>query len=93
VYNELQGQWSYGFASGGTVTLPVGATLLQVVAQGGASGGNLTIFGGATIAVAAGQTIPLRFLHRLAVAGATPTVVTTSTCSAFVEWAKPGSSI
>ena len=95
MYNELQGQYGYGWAAtgGGSVTLPVGATLLQVVLNGGASGGTAVIFGGATITVPPNQTYPLRFMHSCAVAGATPTVATTGTATAYVDWVKPGSSI
>ena len=95
MYNEIQGAWGYGYlATGGaTVTIPTGATLLQVVACGGASGGTLVILGGATITLVANENLTLRFLHRCAVAGATPTVVGTSTVTAFVDWVRPGSSI
>jgi hypothetical protein len=95
MYRDLVGQYRYGYAAtgGATVTIPVGATLLQVLADGGGSGGTLVVLGGDAITLAAGQQLDLRFMHSCAVAGAVPTVVTTSTVTAFVDYVRPGSSI
>ncbi len=85
--------WAYAAGASGTVTLPVGAELLEVTAQSAAAGGTVTIFGGTAIpvvgAAAAGQSVGLRlgFAHKQAVAttGAL-TIVFASTVSYFVQY-------
>lgn len=94
MYNELQGQWAYGFASSGSpVVVPTGKTLLQVLCYGGTGGGTVTIFGGAAITLAVGQELEIRLLHRNVVAGASPNIACTGTATAYADWVGPGSSI
>ena len=89
----IDGTWAYQAGSSGTVTLPVGSTLLSITAKVAASAsGTIAIFGGTAIpGSGAVQTdTTLRFDHGLAqaVTGAN-TVVFASTVSYYVEYSKP----
>lgn len=90
MWRELCGTWVQAAGASGTVTLPAGATLLQVVAVDTGGGGSVAIFGGTAIPITAAVPLNLRFNHTLAVAGATPTIVFTGTDSYFVEYVKSG---
>jgi hypothetical protein len=88
------GTWRYAAGTSGTVTLPEGATVKQIIVH--ASGAaTMTIFGGASIPIIAGVAIAFRFAHDLCVAGQVPgaalTIVFTGTDSFFIETIGPGS--
>jgi hypothetical protein len=89
----IQGTWRYAAGVSGTVTLPAGATVKQIVVHA-TTPGSMTIFGGASIPLAAGASPAFRFGHNVCVAGETPggglTIVFTGTDSYFVESIGPG---
>jgi hypothetical protein len=89
----MQGTWRYAAGASGTVTLPVGATLKQIIVHSTA-GGTVAIFGGTAIPVVAGTGFAIRFGHDVAVSSETPgggtTIVFTGTDSYFVESIGPG---
>jgi hypothetical protein len=89
----MQGKFIYYAGASGTVTLPPGATIKQIVAHSTA-GGTITIFGGASIPVIAGTMISLRFVHNNCVSKETANnsadIVFTGTDSYYVETLGPG---
>lgn len=92
--STIQGTWRYAAGTSGTVTLPKGATVKQIVAHASAGGASFTIFNGSSIPVPSGATITLRQIHDQAGAGQTPggdlTIVFTGTDMYFVESIGPG---
>ena len=88
---KLVGTHAYASGSAGTVTLPEGSVLLQIVATG-ASGAKVKIFGGSDIPLPSTLAYTFRFLHRLFTAPkpTNNTIVFTSTTSYFVEYIKSG---
>lgn len=92
MWRELVGTWVQAAGSSGTVTLPKGGILLQIVAVDTGGGGSVAIFGGTAIPLTAAVPLSLRFNHTLAQAPtADQTVVFTGTDSYFVEYLKaPG---
>jgi hypothetical protein len=85
----MQGKFIYYAGASGTVTIPNGATVKQIVVHS-TSGGTMTIFGGASIPIVAGTgTIAFRFGHDNCVAGQEAgggaTIVFTGTDSYYVE--------
>lgn len=89
----MYGTWRYAAGASGTITLPKGATLKQIIVHSTA-GGTVAIFGGTAIPVIAGTGFAIRFGHDVAVAAETPgadvTIVFTGTDSYFVETIGPG---
>lgn len=92
MYDELQGTWTYQAGASGTVTIPVGARILQIVVHSSSASGSVAMWGGTAIPVLSGETATFRFLHDLNLAPtAADTIVFTSTDSYFVEYLlKPG---
>lgn len=87
---KLTGTHEYASGASGTVTLPEGAVLLQIVATG-ATGAKVSIFGGSDVPLPSTLSYVFRFLHRLFVApSSNKTIVFTSTTSYFVEYIKAG---
>lgn len=83
------GKFTYYAGASGTVTLPSGATVKQIVVHSTA-GGTVTIFGGAAIPIIAGTgTIAFRFGHDNLVARQTASgsgdIVFAGTDSYYVE--------
>jgi hypothetical protein len=88
IYRFLQGStWQYAAGASGTVTIPAGSFILQIVAHSAAAG-TVAIFGGTAIPVGS-NGIALRFMHDLVVPGGTATVVFVGTDSYFVEYVTP----
>lgn len=89
----IAGKFAYFAGASGTVTLPAGATVKQIVAHSTA-GGTITIFGGASFPVIAGTGVALRFVHDHCVAKETSAnsadIVFTGTDSYYVETLGPG---
>lgn len=84
----MQGKFIYYAGAAGTVTLPAGATVKQIIAHSSA-GGTVTIFGGTAVPVIAGTGVAFRFNHDNAVAAETSsggaTIVFSGTDSYYVE--------
>lgn len=82
------GKFIYYAGASGTVTLPTGATVKQIVAHSTA-GGTIVIFGGPSFPVIAGTGVALRMMHDQCVAQQTSsgglTIVFTGTDSYYVE--------
>jgi len=91
MWRELVGTHFYDAGSSGSVVLPAGASILQIIAVDTSGGGSVTIFGGAAIPLTPAVPLNLRFNHTLLVArtGAL-TVVFTGTDSYFIEYVKAG---
>ena len=90
MWTGLIGAPVYAAGTSGTVTLPVGASIISIRAHSTA-GGTVTIFGGDAIPIVATFDLDLQFNHRLWVlkSGA-QTVVFTTTTSYFIEYVKSG---
>lgn len=86
MYNKLQGRkWQYQAGASGSITLPVGAFVTQILAHSSGSG-TCTIFGGNAIPVG-GDTLTMRFMHDMTVVPPTNlTIVFTGTDIFFVEY-------
>jgi hypothetical protein len=95
VYRELVGTWGYSAGTAGTVTVPAGAIVLQIIVHA-TSAASMTIFGGASITIIAGEDNAFRFLHGLlqsqnnSTTSGSQNIVFTSTDKYFVEWVKAG---
>lgn len=96
---QRTGRRGYKAGANGTVTLPKGAILLQVVAHASAGGATMSIFGGDAMPVINGApptVIP--FLNENwqardnAASAGSQDVVFTGTDSYFVEWVQLGMS-
>jgi len=91
MYNDLIGTWGYAAGVTGTVTIPKGARVLQIIVHA-TSAGTMTIFGGASIPIIAGEVSTFRFLHGLLTSGNNTTtsgsqnIVLASTDQYFVEY-------
>lgn len=90
----IQGKFRYFAGASGTVTIPAGATVKQIVAHSTA-GGSITIFAGASFPVIAGTGVALRMVHDNCVSAETETtgsqaIVFTGTDSYYVETIGPG---
>lgn len=84
----IQGKYIYYAGASGTVTLPAGATVKQIVVH--ASGaGTMTIFGGPSIPLIAATSTALRFVHDSCVSKETAPnsadIVLTGTDSYYIE--------
>lgn len=89
MWNELRGKWTYKAGASGTVTLPKGAAILQIVTEG-AGAATCTIFGGDAIPCTSAAPKRLAFNHLTALSkpGAQD-VVFTGTVSYFIEYTEP----
>lgn len=93
MWQELIGTPGYAAGTSGTVNVPAGASIVQILAHATGSNGAVTIFGGNSIPIiASAPPTELRFNHMLfqstsANGGA---VVFTGTDSYFVHWVKQG---
>lgn len=95
MWHELQGIPGYHAGSAGTVTLPKGAILLQIVVHS-TGAGTVTIFGGDSLPVIGGAApTELRFNHTMwlsrndAAFAGSQDIVFTGTDSYFVHWCYP----
>lgn len=90
----IYGKFAYFAGASGTVTIPNGATVKQIVVHSSV-GGTVTIFGGQSIPVIAGSGFALRMVHDQCVGGQTAggggTIVFTGTDSYYVETIGSGS--
>ena len=93
----LIGTIGYHAGASGTVTIPKGAQLLQIVVHASAGSATVTIFGGDAIPVVNGSnTMFIQFLHTLwqafnnATTAGSQDVVFVNTDSYFVEYIKSG---
>ncbi len=91
MYHELNGKWAYQTSTGsGTLTLPAGAVLLQVLVHSSGGGGTVAIFGGGAIATPANDVWDIRFLHDNVVAQGNNTgIVFTGLTTIFAEYIQP----
>lgn len=91
MWNDLVGTWAYASGSSGTVTVPVGARIVQVMSHSTA-GGTITMFGGSSIPVVAGVGFSMYFMHSLNTSQKSPnnTIVFTSTDIYYVEYVTAG---
>ena len=90
MWRELNGHYAYAAGASGTVTLPEGAAVIQILAYS-VAGGTVTIFGGTAIPVVANSGFVLAYNHTLNVApSSNKTIVFTATDSYFVEYVGPG---
>lgn len=95
MYRELVGTWAYAAGTAGTVTVPAGAIVTQIIVHATAAA-TMTIFGGATITIIAGEENAFRFMHGLAqsqnnsTTSGSQNIVFTSTDKYFVEYVKAG---
>lgn len=89
-WTGLIGSPQYHAGTSGTVTLPVGATLVAIWCRSTA-GGTVSIFGGDSIPVVANAApFEADFKHALfCVTAAAPTIVFTGTDSYFVHYVRP----
>lgn len=89
----MQGKFTYYAGASGTVTLPAGATVKQIVAHS-TTGGTVTIFGGSAFPVIAATGVALRFIHDNCVSKETSSnsadIVFTGTDAYYVETIGPG---
>lgn len=89
----IQGKFIYYAGASGTVTLPPGATVKQIVAHSTA-GGTITIFGGSAFPVIAATGVALRMVHDNCVSKETANnsadIVFTGTDAYYVETLGPG---
>jgi len=89
----VQGKFIYYAGASGTVALPPGATVKQIIVHSTA-GGTVTIFGGTAIPIIAATGVALRFIHDHCVAKETASnnadIVFTGTDSYYVETIGPG---
>jgi hypothetical protein len=95
-YHDLVGTWGYASGTNGTVTIPAGAQVLQIIVHA-TSSGTMTIFGGSSIPVIAGALpVSFRFIHTLVAAGnnavnsGSQNIVLSGTDSYFIEYVKAG---
>ena len=94
-YHDLVGTWGYASGASGSVTIPSGAVVIQIVVHATATS-SMTIFGGASIPLIAGTSETFRFIHTLVQSGNESTVtgstkiVFTATDSYFVEYVRAG---
>lgn len=87
---QTYGNWAYAAGASGTVTLPEGAVVLQIVAYSTA-GGTIAIFGGTAIPVIATTQFsrhPVEPSLMVAKQSAN-TIVFTTTTSYYVEYLYP----
>lgn len=94
-WQGLHGRSSYLSGSSGTVQIPSGASILQIVAHCTTGPGSIVVFGGASIPLISGQQLALAFRHvnfqaQGAAAQASTEIVFTGTDSYFVEIVQPG---
>lgn len=95
-YHDLIGTWAYASGTAGTVTIPPGAQVLQIIVHA-TSSGTMTIFGGSSIPIIA-TALPqaFRFIHTLVASGnntvnsGSQNIVLSSTDSYFIEYVKAG---
>lgn len=91
MYNELVGKIAYKAGASGTVTLPINARIINIIAHASTSG-TVSIFGGDNIPVIGVSGINILFNHQLFVSGnnssvaGSQNVVFTGTDSYFVEY-------
>lgn len=88
---SLAGKWVYKAGTVGTVTVPIGAAILQLRAH--ASGAaTVSIFGGDAVPIISGESaFILRFSHLLATSSnASQAIVFTGTDSYLVEYVQVG---
>lgn len=88
---QVFGNWAYAAGTSGTVTLPEGATVLQIAAHSTA-GGTVVIFGGATITITATFDFvrhPVEPSMMVARTGSADEIVFTGTTSYYVEYVYP----
>lgn len=98
MWHELIGTWAYAAAANGTITVPAGAQVVQIIVHS-TSGGTLTIFGGPTITiVAAAEPTVFRFNHTLCqsqnnttTSGSQNIVASSGVDSLYIEYVKAGS--
>ncbi len=89
MWRELTGTWTYAAGASGTVTLPDGAFILQIVAHSSGSA-SVAILGGTAVPLISGSGTRLQFFHTMVKAqGTNNTVVFTSTDSYFIEYVVP----
>jgi hypothetical protein len=93
----LVGTWGYLAGTTGTVVVPQGARVIQIVAHASSAGAALLIFNGDSIPVIDGAApLVLPFLHGLLQSGNDTTtagsqdIVFSNTDSYFVEYVKSG---
>ena len=95
-YHDLVGTWAYVSGTSGTVTIPAGAIVLQIIVHA-TSSGTMTIYGGPSIPIIAGA-LPqaFRFIHGLAQSqnntniSGSQNIVLASTDSYFIEYVRAG---
>lgn len=92
MWRELVGTWGYKAGTNGTVEIPAGATIIQIVAFASASDGAVSIFGGDSIPVPLGRVIALNFNHTLLQSRSSNAdiVFSSNISSYFVEYVKAG---
>lgn len=95
MWNDLVGTWGYKADASGTVTIPAGAKVIQIICHG-TSGPTVKIFGGDTLNLPNNDVVSLRFNHALVQAGnnskvsGSQDVVFANTSFYFVEYVKSG---
>jgi hypothetical protein len=85
--------WNQQAGTAGTVTLPAGAVIIQIITHASAGAATCAILGGTAIPIINGAPpTTIRFNHDLvqAVTGVSLTVVFTNTDSYFVEYVVAG---
>jgi len=94
---DVRGTWGYAAGTSGTVIVPAGATVLQIVVHATAASATATIFNGASVPVIAGANpVTITFPHGLLAAGnntavaGSQNIVFTGTDQFFVEYCKAG---
>jgi hypothetical protein len=85
MWSELRGTWGYKSGSSGSPTLPLGAQIIGIWAQG--TSGTIAINGGDTLTFA--TEFSIRFPHLLVVAKTTTPVAFGSTTAYFIEYVVP----
>lgn len=91
MWRELVGTWAYAAGASGTVTIPKGAMIVQIVAIDTAGGGTVVIFGGTAIPITPAVPLVLRFNHDLCNSkNSAQDIVFTGTDSYFIEYVKAG---
>lgn len=92
MWHDLLGVPGYLAGTSGTVTVPAGACVIQIVASAGATNGSMTLFGGASIPIIANEPLYLNFNHDLFQANSSNggAIVFTGTVSYFVHWVRQG---
>lgn len=88
---QVYGNWAYAAGTSGTVVVPQGGAVLQIMAHSTA-GGTITIFGGATITITATFDFvrhPVEPSMMVARTAAGDEIVFTGTTSYYVEYVYP----